>query len=317
MPARSANDIVFLVNPRSGGEQGVKLFKVLRDYTAKNRPGDIVLSIDEIASTADFDNIIATAKVVVVAGGDGTISSIATMYAEAAAPFALIPLGTGNDLAKELGVSTQEVKDVSRFLRWLDEAVEVQMPVWEARWGEGDEQKVRFINYFSIGYDAAVVRRFSMLRSSFKGKQSRFKNRLMYALAALEKYCEPSLPAVRVQVEPEKGDLAIAAASSRALFFTNISSVMGLGKFSKNRLATVSELHCFNFSSPLGYLRPIIFKFVRLFAMHPMSSGSSFTLTGQMEEIALQYDGEDLPAVNTEKIQIHRVGSCRLLAQVD
>lgn len=47
-----------------------------------------------------------SADLVIIGGGDGTVSSCAEVLLDCALPFAILPLGTANDLARSLGISS-------------------------------------------------------------------------------------------------------------------------------------------------------------------------------------------------------------------
>jgi diacylglycerol kinase family enzyme len=85
---------------------------------------------------------------VVAAGGDGTVSAVAAALAGSGVPLAVLPLGTLNHFAKDLGIPAS-----------LDEAVRVAV---EGRVRELDVGEVNgrvFINNSSIGLYPAMVRR--------------------------------------------------------------------------------------------------------------------------------------------------------------
>jgi diacylglycerol kinase family enzyme len=84
----------------------------------------------------------------VAAGGDGTVSAVAAALAGSGVPLAVLPLGTLNHFAKDLGIPAS-----------LDEAVRVAV---EGRVRELDVGEVNgrvFINNSSIGLYPAMVRR--------------------------------------------------------------------------------------------------------------------------------------------------------------
>ncbi len=108
---------------------------VLRETTAR---GDAEAFARE-AGDGVFDAVVA-------AGGDGTINEVVNGLGEADLPLAILPLGTGNVLANEIGLP----RDAARLaaLAALGEA----RPVWTASVGGR-----RFLMMAGIGFDAAVV----------------------------------------------------------------------------------------------------------------------------------------------------------------
>jgi diacylglycerol kinase (ATP) len=97
----------------------------------------------------------ASADVVVVAGGDGTIREVAIVLAERGVgediPMAILPLGTANNIAQALGVGG----GVSALANGLADADVKRLAVGiaEAPWGE-----VRFVESAGVGAFAAMLR---------------------------------------------------------------------------------------------------------------------------------------------------------------
>lgn len=75
-----------------------------------------------------------------ICGGDGTVTWILTELEQCEElrdklhllPIAIIPLGTGNDLARSLGWGSKlrSVADVLNYLRWVSEATPVELDQW-------------------------------------------------------------------------------------------------------------------------------------------------------------------------------------------
>jgi diacylglycerol kinase (ATP) len=100
--------------------RGRRRFLIIHNPIAgRNRIGlvhDVVHRLEEAGAIADFLSLTGTASdeiidaridsydAIVASGGDGTARSIATLLRGHDAPLALIPLGTGNVLAAELGL---------------------------------------------------------------------------------------------------------------------------------------------------------------------------------------------------------------------
>jgi diacylglycerol kinase family enzyme len=100
------NDILFLINPRARAGNAFKIWKKAR----KQYP---VLPEDPVDITAvDVGSLIKRKKpkMVVIAGGDGTINSICSVVSEMRyrPVLSIIPLGLGNALSYCLGVETME-----------------------------------------------------------------------------------------------------------------------------------------------------------------------------------------------------------------
>lgn len=155
--------LVFVINPTSGGRHGGRLATRL----AATCPPDTVHHL----RGADLPRLIgrleaaALPAAVVACGGDGTASAVAGALLAARArhtALGVIPLGTGNDLARVLGWRpfTGEA-DLAPRLAALAGAGERRLDGWRLA-GPGVDRA--WFNYWSIGADARVAHRFDRLR---------------------------------------------------------------------------------------------------------------------------------------------------------
>uniref|UniRef100_A0A667X3T7 Diacylglycerol kinase n=1 Tax=Myripristis murdjan TaxID=586833 RepID=A0A667X3T7_9TELE len=144
---------------------------------------------------------------ILACGGDGTVGWILSCLDELALnpqpPVAVLPLGTGNDLARTLnwgGGYTDE--PVSKILSHVEDGVVVQLDRWNLQvepnyslGAEQDEQQTDklpldvFNNYFSLGFDAHVTLEFHESREANPEKfNSRFRNKMFYAGTAFSDF---------------------------------------------------------------------------------------------------------------------------------
>jgi diacylglycerol kinase (ATP) len=93
--------LVINENSRQGGDVGEAAVEMLErgglqlQRETCDRPGDLADAIHRMAKTVDL---------VVLGGGDGTLSSAAPALIETALPLGILPLGTANDLARTLDI---------------------------------------------------------------------------------------------------------------------------------------------------------------------------------------------------------------------
>ncbi|WP_207345124.1 diacylglycerol kinase family protein [Arthrobacter sp. E3] len=95
----------------------------------------------------------AGADVVIAAGGDGTVRYVAEVLAGTGTAMGLLPLGTGNLLARNLGI---DVADPVRAVRQVLEGTETKIDVVRAEI-DHDGQEHMFLVAAGLGYDASIM----------------------------------------------------------------------------------------------------------------------------------------------------------------
>lgn len=120
-----------------------------------------------------------------IGGGDGTISSAARVLAGTGATLGVLPLGTGNDFARSLGIpfGLEEACDVIAEGRVID----VDVGLANGR---------PFLNAASVGLSCAITRRLSV-------RLKRLIGRLAYPVVAVQSSLEH--PPFRVRLAPADG----------------------------------------------------------------------------------------------------------------
>uniref|UniRef100_A0A452IJ96 Diacylglycerol kinase n=1 Tax=Gopherus agassizii TaxID=38772 RepID=A0A452IJ96_9SAUR len=185
--------LLVFVNPKSGGNQGTKVLQMFMWYLNPRQ-------VFDLSQEGPRDAV----------GWMGLPDSnreIGQLQLSPQPPVAVLPLGTGNDLARTLnwgGGYTDE--PVSKILCYVEDGTIVQLDRWNLQVErnpdlpqEEIEDGARklplsvFNNYFSLGFDAHVTLEFHESREANPEKfNSRFRNKMFYAGAAFSDFLQRS-----------------------------------------------------------------------------------------------------------------------------
>uniref|UniRef100_A0A8C3TLM5 Diacylglycerol kinase n=1 Tax=Catharus ustulatus TaxID=91951 RepID=A0A8C3TLM5_CATUS len=200
--------LLVFVNPKSGGNQGTKVLQMFMWYLNPRQVFD--LSQDGPRDALELYRKVPNLRIL-ACGGDGTVGWILSILDELQLspppPVAVLPLGTGNDLARTLnwgGGYTDE--PVSKILCHVEDGTIVQLDRWNLQVErnpdlpqdelEDGARKLPlnvFNNYFSLGFDAHVTLEFHESREANPEKfNSRFRNKMFYAGAAFTDFLQRS-----------------------------------------------------------------------------------------------------------------------------
>ncbi|XP_035476567.1 diacylglycerol kinase iota isoform X2 [Scophthalmus maximus] len=204
LPSPLMKPILVFVNPKSGGNQGAKVLQMFMWILNPRQVFD--LSQGGLRDALELYRKVPNLRIL-ACGGDGTVgwilSALDELQMNPQPPVAVLPLGTGNDLARTLnwgGGYTDE--PVSKVLCHVEDGSVVQLDRWNllveksVPQPEEGTQKLPlnvFNNYFSLGFDAHVTLEFHESREANPEKfNSRFRNKMFYAGAAFSDFLQRS-----------------------------------------------------------------------------------------------------------------------------
>uniref|UniRef100_A0A8D0QU70 Diacylglycerol kinase n=1 Tax=Sus scrofa TaxID=9823 RepID=A0A8D0QU70_PIG len=200
--------LLVFVNPKSGGNQGTKVLQMFMWYLNPRQVFD--LSQEGPKDALELYRKVPNLRIL-ACGGDGTVGWILSILDELQLspqpPVGVLPLGTGNDLARTLnwgGGYTDE--PVSKILCQVEDGTIVQLDRWNLHVERNPDLPPEeledgvcklplnvFNNYFSLGFDAHVTLEFHESREANPEKfNSRFRNKMFYAGAAFSDFLQRS-----------------------------------------------------------------------------------------------------------------------------
>jgi diacylglycerol kinase (ATP) len=154
--------VLILVNPQAGNRKGAEWLTALKDLAGRLGPGGQwrVEPTSKAGLPEQISQMAPGMDSLIIVGGDGTVSQVlqAAWAQGLSMPVGIVPLGTGNDMARSLGLYKGRSWHPEEILEYVGTSKTKLVDLW------GLQGKVCFSNYASIGLDAAVVRRFCRLR---------------------------------------------------------------------------------------------------------------------------------------------------------
>ena len=182
----NATRILFIINPISGGHNKAEIIKAIPklldttkfdiSFAHTKRAGHAV----KIAKKAVENNM----AIVVAVGGDGTINEVASQLVNTNTALAIVPCGSGNGLARELGIPLHYKKAIQQINTLNIIKIDI-----------GICNNLYFFNLFGLGFDGKVAYDFN------RGKKRKF---LGYAWAILKDYFNVQNQYFEIELENEK-----------------------------------------------------------------------------------------------------------------
>lgn len=291
---------LWLINPRSGNGTGSRILASLQGV---NGVSALPIAFSDLGSQLKEATPDAT---IVVAGGDGTFASVLGRPEVGKRRVACVPLGTANDLTRELGLPRalwgRAWTDLPSL---IDPLPSSPYAVWSVT---VDGREYPCANYVSMGYEGAVVDDFARWRAKTR-LSGRLANRCAYTLFGLKR----SLYTIRGLSLRCDDASPIACRPSTGLIVTNIKSHLGLGLSNKESSPHDGTIECVSVPTVLGFSRMIAASFGIISPPPVLSRGRSLFISHIPGGTPLQIDGEAHPPIASGELSVqlrHFVAVC-------
>ncbi|XP_020805754.1 eye-specific diacylglycerol kinase isoform X5 [Drosophila serrata] len=205
IPSPEVIPVIVFINPKSGGNQGVKLLGKFQHLLNPRQVFDLTqggpkMGLDMFRKAPNLR--------VLACGGDGTVGWVLSVLDQIQPPLqpvpavGVLPLGTGNDLARALGwggcfqLQLQGYTDepIGKILREIGMSQCVLMDRWRVKVTPNDDVTDDHVdrskanvplnvinNYFSFGVDAHIALEFHEAREAHPERfNSRLRNKMYY-----------------------------------------------------------------------------------------------------------------------------------------
>jgi len=199
--------VLIIFNPVAGGTRRRRLARALR--ALRGAGAAIELAETTHAGHARLlaaDAVARGRRLIVAAGGDGTVAEVAAGMNGGDATLGLLPLGTANVLAHELGVPLGPELAAAVLLGGR----QVMLHPGVARWADGSERL--FVQMIGAGFDAAVVR-------ALDPAEKRRLGRAAYLLESVRQLRAYGFPRFMVSIDGEPPAFATSVIVSKGRFY--------------------------------------------------------------------------------------------------
>lgn len=211
---QESRKVLLLINPQSGGGKGQRWAHRLEKELEKRGCQVQIFLTDRRGSAADA-LVGKDTDLILVAGGDGVFhDAINGLWkSHKLIPIGLIPIGTGNVFAANMGLSTHPIEALEQLMggqiRWLD---------------VGEAHGQIFHCSLGVGFDAYVVARMETVSKPPK----RVFGKLIYFLQALRYSLRYRWSSVRVEAELADGTRQVWEKEAWLVLISNLPDYGGV-----------------------------------------------------------------------------------------
>jgi diacylglycerol kinase (ATP) len=146
----------YILNPAAGGGRAGRRRDGLDDLLRRSgAPYSLIQTEAPGHATELAREATASHEAVIAVGGDGTIQEVVRGLRGTERPLGVLPLGTGNDFAKMIGMPLRPEEGVPALLSAAVSHVDLGMVRWKNE--DGEQRERIFANAVGIGFDAMTA----------------------------------------------------------------------------------------------------------------------------------------------------------------
>jgi len=139
-----------LINPHAAGGRAARLAPALQAWAQARATPATVHVAETVPQALQWLDALPHGCTVALVGGDGTINQLLPAFLRNKLTMALVPQGSGNDVARALGVAGLPWRDA---LALAEQATPCAMDVG---WLRTPQQERPFLSSLTVGFDSAV-----------------------------------------------------------------------------------------------------------------------------------------------------------------
>jgi diacylglycerol kinase family enzyme len=313
--------ILFLINPVSGKMSGKSLGECIISELSgviERDNFDIEYSEQDIEKQCKY--LLSNYEIVVVAGGDGTVSQVVKVITslERKPKLGIIPIGTGNDLANSVGVlHVYKSQGLGALLKIILSCRVVKHDVLSL------DNNFPFTNYIGVGCDAKISCDFNRLRyiPFFRYICSCLSNKAFYGLLILKNffYRVPFEIEIRYTNEHSSSESLTISKGLRQILITNTKFYAGGVDISSNYKIDDGRFEV----TVIRGIREWVYMLFAMLLKKPLNTISHSLMQFQTDRLELEFTGDTFCQVDGEKydnftkgkkkMSVHVISTCEII----
>ncbi len=306
--------LLFLINAVSGKLTG----KNGREWIISERSGVLDSdSFDIKYSEKDIEkqcgHLLSNYELVVVAGGDGTVSQVVKVitHLERKPKLGIIPIGTGNDLAKSIGIfHAYKSHGLGELIKIILKCKVAKLDILSL-----DNNSI-FTNYMGFGCDAKISCDFNNLRHKpfFRLLCSCLSNKGLYGLLVLKNIFHRIPFGIRLKYANEHSTSETLTINKglRQILITNIKSYAGGVDMSSTCGIDDGKFEV----TVIRGIREWLYMFFAMLLKKPLDTMSNSLTQFQTDRLELEFAGDTFCQIDGEKYDSIAKGKKKMLVNV-